>query len=227
MGPSRRPDQARIGERMFHDGTLCFQHWLSCATCHPDGRADGLNWDLLNDGIGNPKNTRSLLLAHRRSPLMAQGVRESFHAAVVAGFRFIEFHEPQPGEVESVQAYIASMTPQMSPYRTPGGALSARARRGKALFESRATRCAECHSGAIYTDHHAYDVGARGDLDTTSRFVTPTLVEVWRTAPYLHDGRAMTMREVLTKYNRGDRHGRTSHLSAQQLDDLAEYVLSL
>jgi cytochrome c peroxidase len=62
-------------------------------------------------------------------------------------------------------------------------------------------------------------------LDDT--FDTPTLVELWRTAPYLHDGSATTMREVLTTRNPGDQHGKTSALSAQELDDLCAYLLSL
>jgi len=49
---------------------------------------------------------------------------------------------------------------------------------------------------------------------------------VWRTAPYLFDGRAVTMLEVLTKFNPKDTHGATSKLSKQQIADLAEYVLS-
>jgi mono/diheme cytochrome c family protein len=225
-GPSRPPDPARIGERMFHDATLSYQRWLSCATCHPDGRTDGLNWDLLNDGIGNPKNTRSLLLAHQRSPMMSHGVRSNLAVAAKAGFRFIEFREPEPGETEAVIAYIRSLKPQTSPYRI-NGRLSARAERGKRLFESQKTKCAECHYGPLYTDQKQYDVGTRSALDSSEKFVTPTLAEVWRTAPYLHDGSARTMREVLTARNRLDRHGITSRLSEEELAALAEYVLSL
>ncbi|MCU0781152.1 MAG: YncE family protein, partial [Akkermansiaceae bacterium] len=47
LGAQPDPDPARLGEIAFHDAGHCFQRWLSCATCHPDGRADGLNWDLL------------------------------------------------------------------------------------------------------------------------------------------------------------------------------------
>jgi DNA-binding beta-propeller fold protein YncE len=227
MGPARPDDAARVGERMFHDGSLCFQHWLSCSTCHPDGRADGMNWDLLNDGIGNPKNTRSLLYAHRRSPVMSQGVRSSMHVAVLAGFRFIEFREPSTEETSAVEAFIASMRPRRSPYRIASGALSPSAARGKALFESPRTRCAACHAGPDFTDQRLHDVGTRNDLDNTSAFVTSTLIEVWRTAPYLHDGRAATMHDLLTRCNPGDRHGVTSHLTSRQIDDLSAYVLSL
>ena len=56
---------------------------------------------------------------------------------------------------------------------------------------------------------------------------TPTLAEVWRTAPYLHDGRAADLRAMLVEHNPGDRHGRTSDLSERELADLIEYVRSL
>ena len=49
----------RRGEFYFHNATICLEGWQSCSSCHPDGRADGLNWDLLNDGYDNPKNTRA------------------------------------------------------------------------------------------------------------------------------------------------------------------------
>jgi hypothetical protein len=63
------------GEQLFHDATIAHQSWQSCASCHPEGRMDGLNWDLLNDGIGNPKNTKSLVLSHRTPPAMSTGIR--------------------------------------------------------------------------------------------------------------------------------------------------------
>ena len=58
-------------------------------------------------------------------------------------------------------------------------------------------------------------------------FDTPTLLGVYRTAPYLHHGKAETLREVLVEQNRGDRHGRTSHLGPAELDDLVEFLKSL
>ncbi|HEY5914869.1 MAG TPA: YncE family protein [Verrucomicrobiae bacterium] len=87
LGPKPAMSPARQGEFFFNDAGICFQGWQSCATCHPGGgRVDGLNWDLLNDGIGNPKNTRSLLLAHKTPPAMpklrrsARAVEYSFSA---------------------------------------------------------------------------------------------------------------------------------------------------
>jgi cytochrome c peroxidase len=69
-------------------------------------------------------------------------------------------------------------------------------------------------------------LGIGKGLDKDQKFDTPTLVEVWRTAPYLYDGRAVTIEEVLTKYNPDDKHGLTSNLSDKEIKDLANFVLS-
>jgi DNA-binding beta-propeller fold protein YncE len=225
LGPQPAADQARAGEQIFHDATYCFQHWLSCATCHPEGRADGLNWDLLNDGIGNPKNVKSLLGADKRAPMMAHGVRPSFATAVESGFKFILFRQPAAVESKAVQAYLGSLRPTPSP-RLLGGRMSPQAQRGRQIFEGK-SGCATCHAGPQLTDLKSYDVGTKRDFDTSGKFVTPTLIELWRTAPYLHDGSAATIMDLLTKGNQGDQHGSTSHLSKAELEDLAEYLLSL
>ena len=86
--------------------------------------------------------------------------------------------------------------------------------------------CASCHPGDLGTDLAKHDVGTGPDQRGIREFDTPVLVEVWRTAPYLLDGRAGTMPEVLTEFNPDDAHGMTSKLSKQQIADLAEYVLS-
>ena len=56
-----KPDNARRGEILFHSAKFTVQQQFTCASCHPDGGSDGLNWDLPRDGVGNFLNTRSLL----------------------------------------------------------------------------------------------------------------------------------------------------------------------
>jgi cytochrome c peroxidase len=219
---------ARRGELYFHDARICLQGWQSCASCHPgNARMDGLNWDLLNDGLGNPKNTRSLLLAHKTPPAMSLGVRETAETAVRAGIRHILF-TVQPLEVaEAIDKYLKSLKPVPSPHLV-NGQLSPAARRGEKLFRSKETGCAQCHPPPLFTNLKSYDVGTRGPLDDEAdTFDTPTLIELWRTAPYLHDGSAATLRDLLTLANQNDRHGKTSLLTADQIMDLCEYLLSL
>jgi YVTN family beta-propeller protein len=213
---------ARRGERSFNDADHCFQKWQSCASCHPDARADALNWDLLNDGIGNPKNTRNMLMAAQTPPSMSLGTREDFGAAVRAGFRVIQFTTPPEEEVRAVEAYLTALRPMPGPRRVRGP--SPAAKRGEAVFAS--AGCAACHPPPLFTDLKTHDLGIGLGLDRGKSFDTPTLVEAWRTAPYLYDGRAVTIKEVLTTHNAGDRHGHVSKLSPEDLDALIDYVLS-
>ena len=228
VGPQIEPDIIRRGELAFHDADRCFQRWLSCATCHADARVDGLNWDLLNDGIGNPKNSRSMLLSHATPPVMSLGVRADMETAVRAGFIHIQFTQPDPGEAEAVSEYLRSLKPELSPYRKPDGSLTESAIRGREIFNRPTVGCATCHTQPLYTNLQLLDVGTATPLDRgETQYVTPTLIELWRTPPYLHDGRSATMREVLVDHNPDDRHGRTSHLEPSEIDDLIEYLLSL
>ncbi len=228
LGPEKPMTKARRGEMLFNDATICFQGWLSCASCHSsDARVDALNWDLLNDGIGNPKNAKSLLLSFQTPPTTAMGVRENATISVRSGIRHILF-TVQPDEVaDALDNYLLTLKAAPSPYLVKGK-LSSAADRGKKLFNDKAVACAQCHTPGMLTDLKAYDVGTTGKFDKEGeRYDTPTLLENWRTGPYLHDGSAATMREVLTTRNPKDKHGKTSHLSKDQIEDLATYVLSL
>jgi cytochrome c peroxidase len=69
-----------------------------------------------------------------------------------------------------------------------------------------------------------YDVGTGEDNDKGRLFDTPSLHEIWRTAPYLYDGRAKTLHEVFTIYNQEDKHGYTQKLSKDELDALILYI---
>ena len=105
--------------------------------------------------------------------------------------------------------------------------LPAAAQRGKRLFGSPAVGCAHCHSGPLLSDLRSHDVGTHNPRDQSGEYDTPALSELWRSPPYLHDGRAATLHDVLTVYNVDDKHGMTSNLTAEQLDDLIQYLLSL
>jgi len=222
LASHHRPSLARMGEFYFNDASICFQGWQSCASCHSsDGRVDGLNWDNLNDGIGNPKNVKSLLLAHETPPSMWLGVRSNAAVAVRAGIKNSLF-TIQPHEVgNALDAYLQSLQKIPSPHLRDGK-LTPAAKRGEKLF-SGAAGCADCHPKPLYTDLKQHKVGTRSAYDQPGdKFDTPTLTEVWRTAPYLHDGSATTVGEVLT-----GKHGNVAQLAPEELSNLIEFVLSL
>ena len=61
------------------------------------------------------------------------------------------------------------------------------------------------------------------DIEFEKGWDTPTLREVWRTAPYLFDGRAATMKDVFEVHG----HGINKRVSKEDIEALTEYVNSL
>ena len=226
LGPKPKMSIARTGEMLFNNADICFQKWQSCATCHPDSRVDALNWDLMNDGMRNPKNVKSMLMAHKTPPAMSSGIRADAEAGVRAGIEHIQFAVRPEEDAVAIDTYLKSMEPVPSPYLVDGK-LSEAAERGKKVFEDKAVNCVKCHPGPLYTDMLMHDVESKGQYDRRSNFDTPTLVECWRTAPYMHDGKYTTIKELLTDGKHGNKGGDTSKLTPEQIDDLVEYVLSL
>lgn len=219
LNPDREEKDIHKGERYFNDASRCFQNWQSCNGCHPGGaRSDGMNWDLMNDGVGNSKNCKSLLYSHPTPPSMISGIRETAEWAVRAGFRFIQFFEVSEEDAVCVDAYLKSLEAVPSPYLV-NGELSEKAKEGKKVFEK--LKCGECHSGVYYTDLKMHRIGE--DIEFEKGWDTPTLREVWRTAPYLFDGRAATMEEVFSVH----KHGIEKKVSQKEIEALTEYVNSL
>ncbi len=145
-------------------------------------------------------------------------------------------------ELDALAAYLESLVDvPRSPFREADGALTPDAALGQQLFEDPVVGCATCHPAPEYTDSAwvapgvplLHDVGTFGTgsgqrlggaLDGLD---TPTLRGVWESAPYLHDGSAATLREVLVDRNPADAHGVTSHLTPAELDALVAFLRQL
>jgi len=123
-----------------------------------------------------------------------------------------------------MDAYLKSLESMPSPYLVEGQ-LSEAARRGKALFHSNRVGCSRCHPPPLFTDCRIHRMGTPPSRYFDNLFDTPTLVEVWRTAPYLHEGQYATVRDLLID----GRHGLRPEfeLTEAEIEDLVEYVLSL
>jgi len=219
LNPNRVETAIHKGEKFFNDAKKCFQEWQSCNGCHPgDARTDGMNWDLMNDGVGNPKNCKSLLYSHVTPRCMISGIRENAEIAVRAGFTHIQFYNIAEEDAICVDEYLKSLRHVPSPYLV-NGELSEKAKEGRKVFEK--LKCNECHSGPYYTDLKMHRIG--DDIEFEAGWDTPTLIECWRTAPYLFDGRAATMEEVFEVH----RHGIDKKVSKKDIEALTEYVNSL
>jgi len=224
-------DRVRRGEMLWNDGAMCFQQWQSCASCHPDARIDGLNWDLVNDGIGNPKQSKSLVYCHLTPPTMVTGIRPDMQACNRKGLTHIQFVVRPEEDALCIDEYIKLLKPVPSPYLV-NGSLSKTAKKGEKLFKK--AGCVECHPSSkdgphgerLFTNLKKYNLELGVGNEEGREFDTTTLVETWRTAPYLYDGRALTMEELLTTCNPKDTHGATKNLKPEEIKALAEYILS-
>jgi len=134
--------------------------------------------------------------------------------------------------LDDLAAYVTSLdTFAPSPYRNGDGSLTADAVAGKAHFGT--LGCANCHGGSAFTDSSMgalHNVGTLtpnsgqrlgGPLDGID---TPTLRGVWNSAPYLHDGSAATLRDVLITRNPNGTHGAAGSLTVAEQDELIAYL---
>lgn len=221
--------------------------WISCSTCHPDGLSDGRVWQ----NPEGPRRTPHLFgLAHTH-PLHWSADRDEvqdfeytirgklmqgrgLYSGSMKGNELEELMTGKSKDLDAMALYTNSFESKLSPHIPAPGKLSPEAERGKAIFFSAESKCATCHSGPYYTDStrtkpfKMHDVGTGGGEGEKlgPAFDTPTLIGVYRMGPYLHDGRAKTLDEVITK-NPGDRHGKTSHLKPSEVTDLVAFLKSL
>jgi len=254
--PPKSPEWVR-GKVLFNTALppLTSRRWIACSSCHPDGHADARVWQQ-PEGLRKTTALFAMAHTHPlhysadrdevqdfeftiRSNLMRGSGLIGGPFPKKLGFHKVELDIKTSGrsaDLDALAIYSNSFEPELSPHIEMPGKLPVAAERGKALFFAKETACATCHSGPYYSDstlekpYKLHDVGT-GKSDLSERmgaaYDTPTLLGIYRTAPYLHHGRAATLRDVLTKQNPSDEHGKTSHLSAGQIDDLVAFLKCL
>jgi YVTN family beta-propeller protein len=234
---------------------LTGRRWIACASCHPDGNSDNRVWHN-PEGLRKTPSLMGCAHTHPlhwsadrdevqdfeytiRGPLMRGLGLFSGEITPKVGFKPVELDEHLAGkskDLDALAVYTNSFEFRLSPHIVAPGKITPAAGRGKKLFFSDAVGCAKCHSGPYYTDSNLkkpfnlHDVGTGSDDPTEKmgpKYDTPTLLGVYRTAPYLHHGKAKTLRDVLTTCNPDDKHGKTSHLKPDEVDDLVEFLKAL
>ena len=219
---TKPPDLARQGEILFHAGRLSFSGQFSCASCHPRGHTDGLNWDLPADGFANFQNTKSLLNVAGTGPYGWRGESRTLRRRFTGTLRGLFQHEVSGPEAAALEAYLAVLGQQSEDLPSASSSTPA-ANRGEVLFRG-AAGCSECHGGPRFTDGLTHDLGlAPGE----EGFDTPSLLRVAAAPPFLHDGRAATLLDVLTRHNPARLHGNAHALTPAELADLVEYLKTL
>lgn len=240
--PGGGDDAVRRGERVFHDGRYAFQNGFSCRSCHPGAHTDGLTYDFEIDGIGrNLLLNRSLRGVAGTDPFKWVGSNPTLERQCGPRFAMVLSRaDVFPDEAQrDLVAYLHSLPP---PPPDPGagrlaGADTGAVLRGRALFERHQTkdgrqipaagRCITCHPPPHYTSRSKASVGTRTALDDAELLDVPHLTGIGSKAPYLHDGRALTLEEIWTLPGVGDQHGVVTDLSKADLNDLIAFLKGL
>ncbi len=231
--------QILLGKRIFNSAEapmLSTDRWIACATCHFDGSMDARTWLSFPDG---PRNTPALFGVADTAPFHWSGDLNELQdventirdiqagTGLAPGDARDSLGPPHTGlspELDALAAFMASLTVPASPY-TDGMDM---VERGQAVFAS--LQCDSCHVPPFYVNAALHDVGT-GDPATErnshghgTSFDTPSLLGIWHTAPYFHDGTAENLEAVFTI---GTVHNIAGATSPGDLNDLVAFLLSL
>lgn len=254
--PAKSPEWVR-GKVLFNtaNSPMSSRRWVACSSCHPDGLHDARTWQQ-GEGMRKTTafigmaHTHPLHWSADRDEV--QDFEFTIRSKLMVGLGLIKgsikpkvgFHKQELEEktsdrskdLDALAIYCNSIEHPLSPNILAPGKLKPAAERGREIFHRKEVGCASCHSGAFFTDSSLklpfvlHDVGTgRGDKSERmgTKYDTPTLLGIYRTAPYLHDGTAATLHDVLTTQNKDDKHGKTSQLAKNEVDDLVEFLKSL
>ncbi len=220
--PERQLSVAHLlGRSLFHstNDTRIAHDGRACASCHPDGRQDGLVWATPN--------------GPRRTKLLAGGLVGTAPFAWDGDANKLEDHVRDTfdrlrgaGGLRSVElrALVSYMKSLPEPPSTVAKS-SALVARGQAIFSSEQAGCATCHEGDTYSDNKIHDVKSKAKMDRESEFNTPSLRFLAGRAPYYHDGRYKSLGDLLVGVDGA--MGHTKHLDAGDLAALEAFLLTL
>jgi DNA-binding beta-propeller fold protein YncE len=239
------------------DERMTFAGYISCASCHLDGGSDERVWDFTDRGEGlrnthSLLGRRGMGMGnvHWTSNFdeiqdFENDIRNAFRgkgflpdSVFNSGSISDPLGSPKAGlnpDLDALAAYVHSLDKvNPSPFRNPDGSLTADAIEGKLIFTD--LGCNACHSGPDFTDRKSGGFHDVGTIQTSSGqrrsekltgLGTPTLKGIWETAPYLHDGSAPTLRDVLFTRNVNNKHGNITSLSENQINQLLAYLLQI
>lgn len=200
---------------------------ISCASCHPDGMADGTTWNFAQ----GPRQTPALWGGIRdTAPFHWDQKIEDTHDLNRNTIRRMGGNGLTDTELNNLWTFIDSIPVPAASFAREETSVD----RGRDIFFSTESSCTSCHAGADFTDHQTHDVGTADELIyddeaffLVAEFATPVLHGLSHTAPYMHDGSAATLRDLIDQYVATDLMGYGSHLSEQEKDDLAAFLETL
>jgi cytochrome c peroxidase len=241
------------------DERMAAEGYLSCVVCHMDGGHDGRTWDFTNrgEGLRNTPDLRGRKgMGHGFVHWSAnfdeiqdfeQDMRDAFGGSGFmrdADYRSGDRHKSlgavkagQSIELDALAAYVSSLRDvPKSPHKNLLGLSTSSAVAGRKHYLS--LKCYECHSGPEFTERVAvrlHDVGTKKAHsgkrlgEALPGFDAPSLKGVFDTAPYLHDGSALTLEDVFSEAHapQGSVHARVRTLSLQEQEELIAFLREL
>ena len=185
---------------------------LACASCHPDGRADGLSWRIDKRELQTPLLMGRLVGTH---PFKWDGTDPTLRASLTSTMKRLGGGGLSRKETDALAAYLEALPAPRTPTRD-----ATQVARGRQLFD--AEGCRACHDGPAYTDRERHKLAG-----TLKQSDTPSLLGIAASAPYFHDGSAATLEALL--HDRGAVHGMadTARMSDAQVADLTAFLDTL
>jgi hypothetical protein len=212
-------ERIALGRTLFHTSgdSRISGDGRACASCHPNGRDDGLVWST----PGGPRQTP--MLAGRlpdTAPYGWDGAGEDVSHHLGHTLARLEGTGLPPLAHAALVQYVTTLAGPSVHKRARAEALE----RGQEVFLS--AGCDGCHSAAgAWTDGRSHEVSSGLRADTAKAFDTPSLRFVEGTAPYFHDGRYATLRDLLTRSD--GPMGAARAMPAEDIDALETFVRSL
>jgi YVTN family beta-propeller protein len=221
------------GRRLFFDSTNPHLNdpintGVSCNTCHTEGgREDGHVWGFPDGFRQTPALAGRMTLAtapyHWSGEFSALSAFIDHTTVLRMGGTGLT-----PEEAANLAAFMDGAPAADNPHQHASP--TAAQLRGTQVFQQ--ANCHSCHGGEAMTLNTMANVGTLQPTDTTltgrlTALNTPSLLGLARTAPYLHDGSARTLRDRIYQSRTTNMHGQTSALTDAQIGDLVEYLNSL
>lgn len=229
LGGLKEESPLRRGEKLFHSAKFCFQGQFACVTCHPDNHIDGVSWNLETPELGKDRvANRTLRGIAETAPYKWNGHNPDLETQCGPRIAKFLFHSEgfNQEQLADLVAFIKSIPLPPNRHLAADGQLTLSQERGKAIFYQK--NCDNCHPAAThYTALRSFDVGTATRYDTSGLFDVPQLDRIYEKPPYLHNGEALTLEEIWTVYNNEDKHGVTSNMTKEQLNDLIEFLKAL
>ena len=213
----------REGRELFYqsnDARIAFDG-VACASCHPDGRDDGLTWATPEGRRQTPMLTGRV---HGTEPYGWTRGKGNLPDYIADTIKRLGGTGLDHSSIVALASYVERM-----PAPATGSSDSARARHGAEVFVR--AGCSGCHVDGGGTDHLGHSFTADvptpypSSVGDPEAFDTPSLRFVGLSAPYFHDGRYDSLEQLLGDPNSG--MGLTAHLSTENQRDLAAYLRTL